>query len=437
MMACPDALSVKSKMLERIIDRKNLEKALESVERNRGAAGIDNVQSDELRQFLYTHYQSLRQQILEGTYKPKPVRKVEIPKAQGGVRMLGIPTVTDRMLQQAIHQVLSPIYEEQFDKNSFGFRPGKNAHQAVLTAQGYINAGYDWIVELDLEKFFDKVNHQKLMSLLSKTVQDKRTLKLINAYLRSGIMEGGMVSQRIEGTPQGGPLSPLLSNIVLDELDNELNKRGHKFVRYADDCSIYVRSEKSAKSVKESITNYIEKKLRLKVNREKTRISRPTESQLLGFSFYRSKEKYEIRISKKSLKRIKEKCKRITKSSDPTPQQTKLKKLEAVIRGWVNYFKIAKAKSNMQQLDEMTRTRLRIATWRRWKRIKTKVINLIKLGIARSKAYMWGNSSKGACRVAHSPILCRTLGIEYWQKAGYIGFYNCYHWQTDGQPSLF
>lgn len=424
-------------MLERIIDRRNIEKALAAVERNGGAAGIDNLQSDELRQFLNTCYQSLCQQILEGAYKPKPVRKVEIPKPQGGVRMLGIPTVTDRMLQQAIHQVLSPVYEEQFDKNSFGFRPRKNAHQAVMTAKEYINAGYDWIIELDLEKFFDTVNHQKLMALLSNTVKDKRTLKLINAYLRSGIMEGGMVSQRIEGTPQGSPLSPLLSNIVLHELDKELNKRGHKFVRYADDCSIYVRSEKSARQVVESITKYIEKKLRLKVNREKTKISRPTASQLLGFSFYKDKERYEIRISKKSLKRIKEKCKRITKSSDPTPQQAKLKKLEAVIRGWINYFKIAKAKSNLQRLDEVIRTRLRITTWRKWKRIKTKVNNLIKLGIAKSKAYMWGNSSKGACRIAHSPILCRTLNVEHWRKAGYIGFYNYYHWQTDGQPSLF
>jgi RNA-directed DNA polymerase len=424
-------------MLERIIDRRNIEKALIAVERNGGAAGIDNLQSDELRQFLNTHYQSLGQQILEGAYKPKPVRKVEIPKPQGGVRMLGIPTVTDRMLQQAIHQVLSPVYEEQFDKNSFGFRPRKNAHQAVMTAKEYINAGYDWIIEPDLEKFFDTINHQKLMALLSNTVKDKRTLKLINAYLRSGIMEGGVVSQRIEGMPQGSPLSPLLSNIILHELDKELNKRGHKFVRYADDCSIYVRSEKSARQVVESITKYIEKKLRLKVNREKTKISRPTTSQLLGFSFYKDKERYEIRISKKSLKRIKEKCKRITKSSDPTPQQAKLKKLEAVIRGWVNYFKIAKAKSNMQRLDEGIRTRLRITTWRKWKRIKTKVNNLIKLGIAKSKAYMWGNSSKGACRIAHSPILCRTLNVEHWRKAGYIGFYNYYHWQTDGQPSLF
>jgi RNA-directed DNA polymerase len=424
-------------MLERIIDRRNIEKALEAVERNGGAGGIDNLQSDELRQFLSIRYQSLSHQILEGSYKPEPVRKVEIPKAEGGVRMLGIPTVTDRMVQQAIHQVLSPLYEEQFDKNSFGFRRGKNAHQAVQAAKEYINEGNAWIIELDLEKFFDKVNHQKLMALLSVTVKDKGTLKLIHAYLKSGIMEGGMVSQRTEGTPQGSPLSPLLSNIMLHELDKELNRRGHKFVRYADDCSIYVRSERSAQRVAESITYYIEKKLRLKVNRDKTKISRPAQSQLLGFSFYKSKESYEIRISSKTLKRIKEKCKRITRSSDPASQQSKLKKLEVVMRGWVNYFKIAKAKSSFQKLDEMIRTRLRIITWRNWKRIKTKVRNLIKLGIAKSRAYMWGNSSKGACRIAHSPILCRTLNIDYWRKAGYIGFYDYYHWQTDGQPSLF
>jgi RNA-directed DNA polymerase len=424
-------------MLERIIDRRNIEKALEAVERNGGAGGIDNLQSDELRQFLSIRYQSLSHQILEGSYKPEPVRKVEIPKAEGGVRMLGIPTVTDRMVQQAIHQVLSPLYEEQFDKNSFGFRRGKNAHQAVQAAKEYINKGNAWIIELDLEKFFDKVNHQKLMALLSVTVKDKGTLKLIHAYLKSGIMEGGMVSQRTEGTPQGSPLSPLLSNIMLHEMDKELNRRGHKFVRYADDCSIYVRSERSAQRVAESITYYIEKKLRLKVNRDKTKISRPAQSQLLGFSFYKSKESYEIRISSKTLKRIKEKCKRITRSSDPASQQLKLKKLEVVMRGWVNYFKIAKAKSNLQKLDEMIRTRLRIITWRSWKRIKTKVRNLIKLGIAKSRAYMWGNSSKGACRIAHSPILCRTLNIDYWRKAGYIGFYDYYHWQTDGQPSLF
>lgn len=425
-------------MLEKILNSRNIERALKAVERNRGSGGLDDMQSDELRPFVNAHRRELVNRLLEGKYEPSPVRKVEIPKETGGVRMLGIPTVVDRMLQQAIHLVLSPMYEVDFDKHSYGFRPGKNAHQAVRTAQGYLNAGYDWIIELDLEKFFDKVNHQKLMHLLSQKVKDKRTLLLINAYLRSGIMEGGLVSQRIEGTPQGSPLSPLLSNIILDELDKELNKRGHKFVRYADDCSIYVKSEKSAQRTLESIIKYIESELMLKVNLEKTKISRPPESQLLGFSFYNTEGRYEIRISEKSLRRIKAKCKAKTRSSDPTRETTKLLKLDAIIRGWVNYFKIANAKSIMQKLDGMVRTRLRIMTWRRWKRIRTKVINLVNLGIERSKAYMWGNTSKKPCRISHSPILMQTLNIKYWRRAGYVGFYNYYStWQTHKCPSLF
>ncbi len=391
-------------MLEKILNSRNIERSLKAVERNKGSGGIDDMQSDELRPFVNAHRRELVARLLEGKYEPSPVRKVEIPKDRGGVRMLGIPTVVDRMIQQAIYLALSPMYEEEFDRHSYGFRPGKNAHQAVQTAQRYLNEGNSWIIELDLEKFFDKVDHQKLMHLLSQKVKDKRTLLLINAYLKSGIMEGGLVSQRIEGTPQGSPLSPLLSNIILDELDKELNERGHKFVRYADDCSIYVRSEKSAQRAMGSIIKYIEGDLLLKVNREKTRISRPQQSQLLGFSFYKTKGRYEIRISEKSLSRIKAKCKAKTKSSDPTSEKSKILKLDEIIRGWVNYFKIANAKSNMQKLDEMVRTRLRIITWRRWKRIRTKVVTLVSLGIEQAKAYMWGNTSKKPCRVSHSMV---------------------------------
>ena len=425
-------------MLEKILNSRNIERALKAVERNKGSGGIDDMQSDELRPFVNANRKILVNRLLEGSYKPSPVRKVEIPKPQGGVRMLGIPTVVDRMIQQAIYLALSPMYEKDFDNHSYGFRPGKNAHQAVHTAQGYLNAGYTWIIELDLEKFFDKVNHQKLMHLLSLKIEDKRTLLLINAYLKSGIMEGGLVSQRTEGTPQGSPLSPLLSNIMLHDLDKALNERGHKFVRYADDCSIYVKSEKSAKRTLDSIIKFIEGELKLKVNREKTKISLPQQSQLLGFSFYNTKGKYEIRISAKSLNRIKAKCKAKTRSSDPTSETSKLLKLDEIIPGWVNYFKIAKAKSNMQKLDELVRTRLRIMTWRRWKRIRTKVINLVRLGIERTKAYMWGNTSKKPCRVSHSPILMRTLNIKYWRKAGYVGFSNYYSaWQTETCSSLF
>jgi RNA-directed DNA polymerase len=422
-------------MLERILNRRNIERAIKAVERNHGAGGVDDRQSDELRPFVNANCQSLLNSIREGFYQPSPVRKVEIPKDTGGVRMLGIPTVVDRMLQQAIYQVLSPIYEEVFDKHSYGFRLGKNAHQAIIKAQEYLNEGHSWVIELDLEKFFDKVNHQKLMHLLSQKVKDKGTLLLINSYLKTGIMEGGVVSQRIAGTPQGSPLSPLLSNIMLHELDQELNKRGHRFVRYADDCSIYVKSKKSAERVKESIIKYIECDLLLKVNKEKTKISRPAESYLLGFSYYRMKGKYEIRISPKSVNRVTRKCKMITKSSDPTEASLKLTKLDEIIHGWVNYFKLANAKSIMEKLDEMIRTRLRISMWREWKRTRTKVTRLVKLGISSSIAYMWSNTSKGACRVAHSPILKRALHKKYFRQRGYIGFYN--YWQADRQPTLF
>lgn len=422
-------------MLEKILNRRNIERAIRAVERNHGAGGVDDRQSDELRPFVNANCQSLLNSIREGSYQPSPVRKVEIPKATGGVRTLGIPTVIDRMIQQAIYQVLNPIYEEVFDKHSYGFRSGKNAQQAVIKAQGYLNEGYNWIIELDLEKFFDKVNHQKLMHLLSQRVKDKSTLLFINAYLKTGIMEGGLVSQRTEGTPQGSPLSPLLSNIMLHELDQKLNQRGHRFVRYADDCSIYVRSKKSAKRVEESIIKFLEGDLLLKVNREKTKVSRAHESYLLGFSFYRTKGRYEIRISPKSVNRVKTKCKEITRSSDPKSESLKLTKLDDLIRGWVNYFKIANAKSTMAKLDEQVRSRLRISAWRRWKRIRTKVTNLLKLGLDKLKAYMWGNTSKGACRVAHSPILKRTLDMKYFRKRGYIGFYN--YWQAGRAPTLF
>jgi len=424
-------------MLEEILDRRNLEKALVQVRGNKGSGGIDGMQTDELRDYLNSHYGVLKSEILEGTYKPAPVRKVTIPKPQGGTRMLGIPTVKDRLLQQAIAQWLSPKYEEQFSRQSYGFRPHCNAHQAVMQAQQYLQEGKTYVIEMDFEKFFDRVNHDRLMATLSKTVTDRRTLKLIRSYLTSGIMEDGMVSQRTEGTPQGSPLSPLLSNIVLDELDKELEKRGHSYVRYADDCSIYVRSEKSAHRVLKSITKYIEQKLKLKVNKDKTGISRPTESTLLGFSFFHNKGKWEIRIAEKSIKRIKEKCKAIIKRSNGKSTKEKISQLKSIVTGWVNYFVIAKAKSIMQKIDEGIRTRLRIGKWKEWKRPKARRRNLLQLGIRKQKAYEWSNSSKGYCRVAHSPILCRALNNEYWSKQGYTGFYQTYYWRTEKQPSLF
>ena len=424
-------------MLEEILDIRNVEKALKQVTANKGAGGIDGMQTDELRDYLNTNWQALRENILKGNYKPHPVRKVEIPKPQGGMRMLGIPTVIDRLLQQAISQWLTYRYDGDFSGYSYGFREGRNAHQAVLQAQSYLNEGYEWVIELDLEKFFDKVNHDRLLSTLAKKITDKGTLKLIRSYLTSGIMEGGVASPRSEGTPQGSPLSPLLSNIVLDELDKELLTRRHRFVRYADDCSIYVKSEKSAQRVMESITEYIESRLKLKVNRIKSKVSRPHESTLLGFSFYRSKEGWQIRIAPKSMDRIKKKMKEKTMRNDPMPAIEKIKKMESVIRGWVNYFAIAKGKSKMKELDELVRTRLRIGIWKQWKKPKTKRIQLIKLGIQKQKAYEWSNSRKGYCRVAHSPILCRALNNDYFTRLRYVGFTNYYYWKTEHQRKLF
>ena len=427
----------KSSVLEGILDRRNIEKALEQVMRNKGAGGVDDMQTDELRPYLHGNWQSLRIKILEGSYKPSPVRKVEIPKPQGGKRMLGIPTVIDRLLQQAISQYLSPVYEEQFSTHSYGFRPNKNAHQAVLQAQSYLNEGKVWVLELDLEKFFDKVNHDRLMSILSRTIKDKRLLKLIRAYLTSGILEDGVLSQRIEGTPQGSPLSPLLSNIVLDELDKELEKRGHSYVRYADDCSIYIKSEAAAKRVAESVIKYIEEELLLKVNRVKTHISRPWESKLLGFSFFRQKWGWEIRIADQSVGRITKKCKDITSRSNGMSEKERIGKLQLMIPGWVTYFVIAKAKTVMQGLDELVRVRLRICQWKSWKKPANRVKQLLKLGVRKQKAYEWGNSSKGYCRIAHSPVLQTTLTNKVFRKRGYHGFYNTYHLKREAQLPLF
>lgn len=427
-----------SSMLEEILDRRNIEKALESVEANKGASGVDNMPWDMLRPHIGANWQQLRKSILEGSYRPQPVREVEIDKPSGGKRKLGIPTVIDRMLQQAIAQWLMPKYEESFSDRSYGFRPNRSAHQAVLLAQSYLNEGKTWVIEFDLENFFDKVNHDRLMSILSRKVEDKRTLKLIRKYLTSGIMSGGVTSTRREGTPQGSPLSPLLSNIILDELDKELEKRGHAFVRYADDISVFVSSKAAAVRAMESITSFVEGKLLLKVNRRKTRISTPEESALLGFSFHRSKTgKYIIVVAAKSVDRIKQKFKAITLRSKGISEKERITQLNTIIRGWVNYFKIASARTLMQHLDGRVRSRLRMCSWKQWKNISTRRTNLMKLGAKPRIGFLWGASSKGYIRVAQGPILEQTLTISYYRKHGYAGFYDLYQNQTAKQIKLF
>ena len=424
-------------MLEEILHIVNVQNAMERVISNKGSAGVDGMQTDELRDFLSTNWQALRQNILENNYQPQAVKKVEIPKPQGGTRMLGIPTVIDRVIQQSINQWMNHLWDNEFSNNSYGFRPNKSAHQAVSQAQVYLNEGFDYVIELDLEKFFDRVNHDYLMRLLSKKITDKRVLKLIRNYLSTGIMEDGVVSQRIEGTPQGSPLSPLLSNILLHELDQQLHERKHRFIRYADDCSIYVKSSKSAKRVMASITRFIETELKLQVNKVKSKVSRPSQSTLLGFSFYKKKSEWLIRIAKKSVLRMRDKIKIHLKRNNPSSLSTKFSGLRRVILGWVNYFMIAESKTILQKLDELTRTRARICQWHQWKRVRTKIKNLKRLGINAQKAYEWGNTSKGACRVAHSPILTRVLNNQYLAKLGLVSFYQHYYNNRKLQMELF
>jgi len=391
--------------------------ALQRVEKNKGSHGVDMMPVQNLRQHIVENWISIKEAILKGTYEPMPVRRVEIPKPDGGVRLLGIPTVTDRLIQQAIAQVLSRIYDPMFSEHSYGFRSNRSAHDAVRKAKGYIRDGYRWVVDMDLEKFFDRVNHDRLMSTLAKTIKEKPLLKLIRKYLQAGVMINGVISRTEEGTPQGGPLSPLLSNIVLDELDKELEKRGHKFVRYADDCNIYVKSKRAGERTMASVKRFIEGKLRLKVNEKKSAVDRPWKRKFLGFSFTPSKEP-KVRIAKQSLKRMKKKVREITSRKIPYPMEYRIKKLNQYLLGWCGYFALADTKSIFEDLDGWIRRRLRMCLWKNWKTSKTRIRNLIKLGVPEWKAYEWGNSRKGYWRISKSPILHRTLGNSYWSNQG-------------------
>lgn len=412
--------------MEKILAKDNMNKAYKRVVKNGGSQGIDGMSVAELLSYLKEQGNQLRKEIWEGKYKPQSVRRVEIPKQDGGVRRLGIPTVVDRMIQQAIAEQLTPIFEPTFSENSYGFRPRRNAHQAIRKAQKYMNEGHTWVVDIDLEKYFDTVNHDKLMALVAREVKDKRVLKLIRAYLNSGVMINGVVVDTDRGCPQGGPLSPLLSNIMLNELDKELEKRGHKFCRYADDNQLYVRSKKAAERVMTSITEFIEKKLKLKVNRAKSAIDRPWKRKFLGFSFYPKREGIGIRIHPKSIKRVKETIKSITSRSNGWSMEYRYLKLRQVITGWVGYFRLADMKGIARKLDEWTRRRIRMCYWKQWKKIKTKHDNLVKLGIENSKAWEFANTRKGYWRTSNSPILAKTFTNKRLSKKGYLSFTERY-----------
>jgi len=404
-------------MLNQILARPNMIQALKRVEANKGSQGVDMMPVQTLRQHILENWDSIKAQILAGTYEPQPVLRVEIPKPDGGVRLLGIPTVTDRLIQQAISQILSKEYDQTFSDNSYGFRPKRSAHDAIRKAKGYMKEGYRWVVDMDLEKFFDKVNHDRLMATLAKRIHDKSLLKLIRKFLQSGVMINGVVSSTGEGTPQGGPLSPLLSNIVLDELDKELEKRGHKFVRYADDCNIYVKSKRAGERTIASVQRFVEGTLRLKVNESKSAVDRPWNRKFLGFSFSHHKEP-KVRVAKTSLQRMKKKIREITSRKMPFPMEYRIKKLNQYLIGWCGYFALADTPSIFNKLDSWIKRRLRMCLWKNWKKPRTRIRNLIRLKVPYGKAYEWGNTRKGYWRISKSPILHRTLGNSYWESQG-------------------
>ena len=404
--------------LERILSRQNLLMAMNRVISNKGSHGVDGMTVYELKQFLKMNWLQIRQDIFNNEYKPMPVRRVEIPKPNGGTRLLGIPTVLDRFIQQAIAQELNLIYDENFSESSFGFRPRRGAKDAIKKSESYINEGYRWVVDIDLEKFFDKVNRDILMYKLSRAIKDKRVLKLIRKYLQSGIMLNGIIVSNQEGTPQGGPLSPLLSNIMLDELDKELENRGHKFCRYADDCNIYVKSKRAGERVMENITNFIEGKLKLKVNSNKSAVERPWRRKFLGFTLGTMFGKAYSSVSKQSLKKHKDKLREILSRSKPMTLEQRIIKLNKVNIGWINYYGIAKCKGIVVQLDKWIKQRLRMCIWKQWKKVRTRYKNLKKLGLNHYQAIKFSNTRKGYWRVANSAILMTTLTNQFFNDLG-------------------
>ncbi len=406
-------------LLEKILARDNMLIAMKRVIANKGSHGIDGMRVDELRPFVIGHWQNVKQKLLEGRYKPSPVRRVEIPKSDGGIRLLGIPTVLDRLIQQAIAQELSKIYDPTFSDNSYGFRPNKSAKQAILKAREYISDGYKWVVDMDLEKFFDSVNHDILMERLSRKIKDKRVLKLIRGYLKSGVMLNGIKINSDEGTPQGGPLSPLLANILLDEVDKELESRCHKFCRFADDNNIYVKSKKAGIRVMKSMRKILENRLKLKVNKDKSAVDLVIKRKYLGFSFYFGRDGVNIRIHEKSYKRFKDKIRKITNRNISISMEVRMKKLNEYTVGWINYYGVAKASARVKDLEEWIRRRLRACIWKQWKKVKTKYSNLKRLGLPPNKAWQYANTRKGYWRISNSPILNLTLNNNYLENLQY------------------
>jgi len=415
-----ESLAGTERLMEEVCELENCKQALQRVKANKGSPGVDGMTVEELPEYLKQHGLTIGEQLRKGTYQPQPVRRVEIPKPDGGgMRKLGIPTVLDRFVQQAVLQVLQKRWDPTFSEHSHGFRPGRSAKQAVHEAQQYIAEGYCWVVDLDLEKFFDRVNHDRLMAAVAKRVADKRMLKLIRAFLEAGVMENGLVSAVGEGAPQGGPLSPLLSNLVLDELDQELERRGHRFVRYADDCNIYVGSERAGQRLMENITRFITHRLKLKVNQAKSAVARPGQRKFLGFSFTGEREPRR-RIAPKAIDRFKERIREQTQRTRGVSLRQMIKELVPYLRGWLGYFGDCQTPSVLQDLEKWLRRRLRSVVWKQWKRGRTRFRKLRQRGIGKELAAKTAGSPHGPWRLAHSPALAIAMPNAYFAELGLL-----------------
>jgi len=416
--------------IESIVSQTNLRIAYDQVIGNKGSSGVDGMGVKELKPYLKQNWTEVRRNLMTGKYKPSLVRRVSIDKPDGGKRHLGIPTVLDRMIQHSISQELVKKYDVNFSDHSYGFRSGRNAHQALERSLDYIKGGYEYMVSIDLSKFFDRVHHDRLMSKLSKDIRDKQVLLLIRRYLQSGIMIEGVVHRPTQGTPQGGNLSPILSNIVLDELDVELTNRGHKFVRYADDISIFVKSRRAGERVLESVSNWIEKVLRLRVNTDKSGVSHCTKGGLLGYGFYKDSKGYNHRVLPKSLKRFKAKLRRVTSRRISISFDERVEKERQIIQGWINYYGMAKCKGHMIKLDSWLRRRFRQCIWKTWKLVRTRMRRLMQLKIPRQKAYEWANTRLGYWRISKSPILHTAIPNSLLESRGYhslVSYYDYRH----------
>ncbi len=425
-----------SRMIEQVVSKINMKRAYQRVYRNGGSAGIDKMSIAQLFFHLQKTWDDTKSSLLSGQYLPQPIKGVEIPKSNGKTRLLGIPTVQDRLIQQALHQVLSPIFEREFSDFSFGFRPNKSAHDALQTSLSYINEGYQHIIDIDLKSFFDEVDHSILLQLIYQRVKCPLTMKLIRKFLRAPIMIQGKLEKRRKGVPQGGPLSPLLSNILLHELDLFLMERGVRFVRYADDFSIYVKSEKAAKRVGNNIYVFLRDVLKLPINREKSGKRRPLDFEVLGYAFVSSYKKgakgqYQLVAKRNSWKKLKTSLKEVTRKTTPMSFDERIKKLLEIQRGWVNYFSLGKIKRKLKKVDEWVRNRLRYCIWHHWKKVERKRKNLMRLGISYDQAYAWSRTRKGGWAVAQSPILITTITLERLEKRGYISMSDIYKKLTE------